>query len=642
MSLLILSGINNNYKKRNVYLGFAVSLVMFLSGVVMCSIKPLKPIVQSEMPSWNGVISSDISCKNNRSTFVAKVNSNDNKLQTKVKVVLLDTCIHHIRAGDRVQFNIPLEKIKNNGNPNEFDYARYLKRKGIEYQVYLYDNFWIHQNNSVKHPYYLALRLRQKIIKTINSYQFEEEEKAIILALVTGYKEHLSDEIKNSYSNAGAMHVLAVSGLHVGIIYMVINFLFSLLAGSNRYFKNILVLVLIWSFALLTGLSVSVFRASVLFSFFALGKLMNRNANSFNLLAASAFVLTLYNPDYIFDVGFQLSYSAVAGIIYFQPRFYQLITIKNRFLNYFYQLFTVSLAAQLSTLPFVLFYFHKFPTYFWLTNMLIIPLTFFIVVLFILFLISTLIPALAVYLSIALNCTVFLLNSIVKWIDGLPKSSIDNIFCSQQFGIALFGIIIIIALIFEIKRSRGIQLFLISIIALVTINLFEIKKANGNSNLSVFNVRSHRVIAFKNISAMVVADSAFIKDDKSYQFTLSGYLQRNRIKRIDKVLEMEELDKESNLNISINGENLLLLNSNTKPIEGTFADSCIIIPGKYVMPKTEILEHYNIKMVLLDSYINRRYYEIWNKFAQYHSVPVYQIDKSGAYSVGQGQTPKIR
>ena len=171
------------------------------------------------------------------------------------------------------------------------------------------------------------------------------------------------------------MHVLAVSGLHVGIIFFILNFLLTPLNRNKRLLKIKLFLLVgaLWFYAFLTGLSPSVMRSCTMFSFIVVGENLNKRTNIYNTLAASAFLLMLINPLIIFGAGFQLSYIAVISIVFFQPRLAALVAVKNRILKYVWDLFTVSVAVQIGTAPISIFYFHQFPVYFWLSNFIVIP-----------------------------------------------------------------------------------------------------------------------------------------------------------------------------------------------------------------------------------------------------------------------------
>ena len=185
---------------------------------------------------------------------------------------------------------------------------------------------------------------------------------AVFSALTLGYKNDLDKEMQASFAGAGAMHILAVSGMHVGIIFLILKQIFALfgILKSNYKLKYIIILLCIWFYALLTGLSPSVTRAAVMATFILCGKVFGKRTNIYNSIAASAFVLLLFNTNYLFDVGFQLSYTALIGIVFFYKRIYTLIFVRNMPLNYMWQLTTIGISAQIGTFPLGIYYFNQF------------------------------------------------------------------------------------------------------------------------------------------------------------------------------------------------------------------------------------------------------------------------------------------
>ncbi|MGD2033698.1 MAG: ComEC/Rec2 family competence protein [Bacteroidales bacterium] len=332
--------------------------------------------------------------------------------------------------GDSVCFTSTLQRIKNRGNPKEFDFGKYMRSKGIYYQTRAYHEDMEFGGNSGRYRLRrLAARLQKKMIGCFIAYSIKDDELAVLSALAAGNREYLGDEIKNRYAGAGAMHVLAVSGLHVGILYLFL----SMILFRNRqtsFFKGLrfcVILLSIWLFAFITGLSSPVVRASLMFSFFLAGKSFNRTTNSYNILAASALIVLVNDPLELCRVGFQFSYLAVLGIVYIQPRLFALVKFNYALADRIWQLMTVSIAAQLSLLPLSLYYFHRFPVYFWLTNVLIIPLVWLIMVCTMVFFIVLAVGPLALAVSSALDFLLKSLNFIVESINLLPAAVVSGI-----------------------------------------------------------------------------------------------------------------------------------------------------------------------------------------------------------------------
>lgn len=198
----------------------------------------------------------------------------------------------------------------------------------------------------------------------------------LIGSISFGARDDVDKDTIQSFTNTGVIHVLAVSGMNVGLIYIVLDFLFRFLKSgrAGSFIHTLLMITGIWGYTIITGMSASILRAAVMFTFVIVGNSLRRNSNIINSLAVSAFILIAYNPAIIRDVGFQLSYAALLSIVVIQPYIYKLIFFRNMPADKVWLLLSVTFAAQLGTLPFTLLYFHQFPVYFWLANLIVVPL----------------------------------------------------------------------------------------------------------------------------------------------------------------------------------------------------------------------------------------------------------------------------
>ncbi|WP_282162433.1 ComEC/Rec2 family competence protein [Ulvibacterium marinum] len=261
-------------------------------------------------------------------------------------------------------------------NPHQFNYKKYMEGLGVYHQLKSsYGSFVLMENPSTT-LYGTAAQLRNSILFKLQKTDFGEEELSIIQALLLGQRNDISESVYNNYKNAGAVHILAVSGLHIGILLLLLQFVLKPLERlpKGKTFKLAVMVVLLWGFAFLAGLSASVVRAVTMFSFVAYALYLNRPSNTFNILALSIlFILLVIDPKLLFQVGFQMSYAAVFAIVWIYPLLQRLWFPKNSLLRKVWQLFSVSIAAQLGVLPISLFYFHQFPGLFFVSNLLIVP-----------------------------------------------------------------------------------------------------------------------------------------------------------------------------------------------------------------------------------------------------------------------------
>ncbi len=281
-----------------------------------------------------------------------------------------------LKPGDEVIFQTQLNPFDNFGNPDDFNYVRYMEIKGFSASSYIPSSSWRTTGRENISIYTLSQRFRSKALEYYKSFNLEHDLYAFISAITLGYKNDLSDQLQEAFRVSGTAHVLAVSGLHVGIIYLVINFMFGFLGkhGKKYVLRQLLVIIVLWWYVFVAGMSASINRATIMLTIKCIGNIKNRKGFTYNNLAAAAFFILIYDPYSLFDISFQLSFGAVIAILFFQPKIHSLYSPTHRTLKYLWNMTTVTVAAQLGVFPLVLYYFGTFPTYFFITNLLVVPL----------------------------------------------------------------------------------------------------------------------------------------------------------------------------------------------------------------------------------------------------------------------------
>lgn len=328
--------------------------------------------------------------------------------------------------------------------PNEFDYKGYLASKGIHFRQFLGKNLQVVPLSHAFQPKFILEYLRHYFAQVIARYVHRPESKQIALALLLGQKESLGKEVKQAYSATGTQHILAVSGLHVGIIYSLLLLPLTYVKQKGPILRKtylFLVLGLIWIYALMTGFSPSVVRAVVMFSLVTLGQMRTRKPSIWNILSFSALLMLVLDPGVQTDLGFQLSYLAVAGIVGLQPIILQIWSPSNRVLEYIWQMTSVTLAAQLITSPLTIHYFHAFPTYFLLANLLIVPISYLILCVGVPFLLLAWIPFLGRVLGLSIDFLLLLQNEITFQIQVLPAALWQGIHLSFAGMLGIWGLL---------------------------------------------------------------------------------------------------------------------------------------------------------------------------------------------------------
>jgi competence protein ComEC len=361
-----------------------------------------------------------------------------------------DSMAHPLLYGDIVQVLGVPSAIAPPTNPEEFNYSAYVARQQIHGQSFVpADRLVVIGHNPPYRVLEMAYELRAHLQAQTLRYISDPDAQAIALALLIGIKDFLSEDLTTAYASAGAMHVLAVSGLHVGILYMLLLLLLKPLEKrkGGAVLIAVLSVVVIWAYTFVTGMSPSVLRAATMFSVFAIAKPMSRSNNIYNSLGISAFILLLWDPNLLYAVGFQLSFLAVTGIVYLQPLIYRLLYVRNKYLDKIWVITAVSIAAQISTLPLTIYYFNQFPTYFFLSNLVVIPGAFLIMIGGIaMHIVGSMADGLGVVVGFLVDHLIQLMNYLVLLVEQIPGSLITWLYFDsvEVWGVYIFIVLFLI------------------------------------------------------------------------------------------------------------------------------------------------------------------------------------------------------
>ncbi len=418
--------------------------------------------------------------------------------------------------GDIIVFEQKPDFIKERSSPYDFDYKRYMSGKGIYRQVYLADSRWIKTVYSSGKSFSVAAeKVRLKLMNIYRSQNITNRQFEVLSALTLGYSRGLDPETKRVFSSAGAMHVLAVSGLHAGIIFLAVNFVFGFLKKRKRgkYAYMVIAVVSLWTFAFITGLAPSVKRAVTMFTFLVIGENLKRQQNTYNSMAASAFLLLFINPNNLFEAGFQLSYSAVFGIVFLQPRIAALLEVKNKVLLFFWNLFAVSVAAQIATFPISTYYFSQFPTFFWLSNLLVIPAAFILIPLGFSLLFLHWIPVFAKCVSIIIKFLITQFMNYLGFIESLPGSVLEVVISGNQL-VVLIASVILASVFISSKRAFYFKGVVVSFLFLIVVITYENINRNMGREILIYNNSGSVLIqlVYGKSSYVVLENESHIND----------------------------------------------------------------------------------------------------------------------------------
>ncbi len=500
------------YKLRYVNGFLALALLLLIGGFTLRSKYHSHPefhyrFLDAKITGFSGIITSSVNERTNHyrylldltTTKTDTIQKSYGKIHLYVKKDSLNTS--PLTYGDKIVVQGSFFPISPPGNPEEFHYKKYLERQNI-YAHSFVNRYQINILSSRPQSWLLksAYSLRSNAVSTINNHIVEKRENAISKALLLGVKDFLDNEIKQAYAAAGAMHVLAVSGLHVGIIYLILLTAFGKLKEKGNTWRlvfGVICVVTIWFYAIITGLSPSVMRAATMFSVIAIGEAFSREGNIYNSLGIAAFILLIYDPYLIYSVGFQLSFAAVIGIVYLQPKLFSLLRSRFWLMDKIWAITSVSIAAQLATFPLSAYYFHQFPTYFLASNLVVIPAAFIILIIGIsMLVINPIIEVLGQLLGRILYHTIWCLNEIIEAVERLPNSLIEWIYMDQISLILTYLIVITCVLGLHYKSFKTLIIGAIFSLTWIGYSFHSHFNQFSEEKLIFYEIREHTAIDY--------------------------------------------------------------------------------------------------------------------------------------------------
>jgi len=523
---------------------------------------------------------------------------------------VVDSTLAGVPAGTYMFINASLKEVQQPLNPATFDYRRYLARSSIYHSTYLQAGTWeIGKTGASFNLRHYASGLRQRMLDKLRMHGISGSELGVSAAMLLGDSSYLGDEVRDVYARAGAMHVLCVSGLHVGVVFLVMNAVFGFLRKmrAGKLLLPFLLLAFIWAYALITGLAPPVVRASSMISFLIAGTAMKRQTNVYNTLAASAFLMLLFDPYVIFGAGFQLSYSAVLGIVAVQRPIYQLLYFRYRIPDRIWAITAVSLAAQLGTLPLVLYYFKQFPVYSLLTNLIVIPLSSLIIYAGLLMLLLPAAWQVAVFFAWVLRKLLYVMDRGVSLVEALPYSALTDIFVDGPM--ALFICLIVAGTGFFLAgQSRtGLVFALFSALMLSSYRLVWHYGQIRQEGLVVYAVRGHTAIdVIAGRTCLFISDSSLAVDQALVEYNIRPNRMQRGLKEEGKVLIVDAAVKPDDpghlLYIPAGNRRVALWEGKLPrlPGPGRIRLDCLVLRGSCPYQTERLLEYLDPAMIVID------------------------------------------
>jgi competence protein ComEC len=533
---------------------------------------------------------------------------------------------HELQIGSNVQIAGKIITNKKSLNPNQFDYGKYLYNKSIFAQIYANNNTIKISNKFDKNIWYYSDRLRNKIITNLEKNNFSNVDLQVVSALILGQQQDISKEILKDYQYAGAIHILSVSGLHVGFILLFITFLLKPLS-KNKLGNTVRLLIIIfslWGFAILAGLSPSVVRSVTMFSFVALGMYLKRSTNIFHTLLVSMFLILFFQPSFLFDVGFQLSYISLFFILWLQPLLSGLWEPKNKIMTYFWDILTVSFAAQIGAFPLSIYYFHQFPGLFFITNLVIIPFLVVIMGLGVFVMVMAAFDFVPMVTMKSLEFSICFLNKIINWVASFEQFIIKDIPINWQSLFCLYLLIIAGIVVLKKLTYPKIVFALFSLLLFQSTLIVTRWDIHNQKEWIVFNSWKNTLITERYGNNVTVICNESIQNKIATNASLKSYLVANNsnlrmIKKIENLYCFED-------------KKILVIDSFGIYSKEIIAD-IIILRQSPKINLERLIELNHPKLIVADASNYRTNVQLWKAVCIKKKIPFHATAEKGFYRV---------
>ncbi|RBN49147.1 ComEC/Rec2 family competence protein [Flavobacterium psychrolimnae] len=560
--------------------------------------------------------------------YLAIVNHIGQKEQTGRIILNIqnDSLHHNLQVGNSLLIKGTLTRNKPPNNPNQFDFGKYLENKQIYAQLYA-DVADIKIGSKIeKNIWYYSSKLRTRIIRNLEKNNFNKTELNVAIALIMGQQQDISPDIIRDYQYAGAVHILSVSGLHIGFILLFVTFILKPIPNTKRgsFIKLIAILISLSMFGIIAGLAPSVVRSVTMFSFVAIGNHLRRSVNIYHTLLVSVLLILLFEPSFLFDVGFQLSYIALFFIIWLQPLLSSIWKPKYKVSKYIWDILTVSFAAQIGTLPLSIYYFHQFPGLFFITNLLIIPLLSIIMLLGVLVMLLAAFNMIPVFLSQLLEWSIYYLNKIINAIASLEQFIIQDIPLHFYLLISSYLLLFTIIIWFKKPSFNKLALVLISILIL-QFSYFKIQwKIQTEQELVVFNSKKSTLIAERKGENILIYGNDSILKTAQKNSLLKSY-------RIGNLSTLEQKKRLQNF-IFFNGKKIFVLDSSGIYPKNIQPD-IIVLTQSAKINLDRLFQEMKPKLVIADASNFKNIQKLWKASCEKQKIPFHATGEKGFYKL---------
>ena len=539
-----------------------------------------------------------------------------------------------LEYGSQIIFTKPLQLIKNAGNPGGFDYQRYSAFHGLYYQVFLKPGEYTVSDTKVINPFrQMLFNLQTWVLQSFRKFIPGNKEAGVAEALLIGYRNDLDIDLVQSYSNTGVVHIIAISGMHLGLIYGLLVLIFRPFGKSRKmlYIRAVIIISLLWIFTLLTGAAPSIVRSAIMFTFLVLGETQKRKASIYNNLASSALLILLFDPFALWDVGFQLSYTAVLSIAIFATPIGNLFFIRNKWLRQFWQLNAVTLAAQILTYPIVAYHFHQFPNLFLFTNIVAVPLSSIILYSLLALLALSWLPVVATLAGKVCHWLIWCMNSFIEQVDKISFALTDGIYFTIPQAVLLL-LFISGASWWLMRRSpKGFVGALFSLAAFFSLRTLQFVENEKQQKLIVYNVPQHAAIDLvSSTSYQFIGDSILLEDGFLQNFHLKPSRVFHQMERVDRIKDAALVNNA----IIIGGKKIIIIKGSVDPDQEIKMNAdVLVISGSPKLNLADLVQTINPGIIVADASNSRYKTSQWQKEAETLHLRFHAVAGQGAYTL---------
>ena len=555
------------------------------------------------------------------------------KTKGKIIIYLRKDSNQPARYGQQLLFRKAIQPIKNTGNPGAFDYQRYCLSQSISHQVFLDSNEYILLPNKQTNRFdQFLFEARERIIQILRKNIPGEREAGLSEALLIGYKDELDPDLVQAYTNTGVVHVIAISGLHLGLIYSLLLLCCRPLKKNTRlkWLRLLIILSGLWLFSLLAGAQPSILRSAVMFTSLATGECLLRRSSMLNSLACSAFLLLCINPYWLWDAGFQLSYAAVLSIVLFMQPVYNWFYFKNKILDALWKLNAVTIAAQLLTIPICLYHFHQFPNYFLLTNIVAVPLSSVILVGEIILCAIAVVPQAANVMGQLLSAMIRVMNNYIEYIDHIPFAVWQGLYITTAQVYLLYIFIALASYSLQEKSKPAFKLCLIALLGFVILRSQSFRVAAQQHLLVVYNVPKKRAVdIFEGRKCLSYSDSSMANDKIQQRFHLQPCRTMHRAKAgSDATNVQHDLQR-----IIIGEKKIVIVNMSLplQPVSEMYSPDLLILSKNAKLKLDQLQPTWRVQQVVFDGSASSYKVRRWKYECMTMNIPWHDVSTDGAF-----------